>query len=610
MTKLRIIFIALISCFVLTDTQAVAPSRENSRTTTTADTSQTTQSRSAAESPPQRRRGGGEAAGVVDKKNQTTQSRSATTQPRSNIARSAATNNNVIPRLDRGISADKSRSALRRAPDKNPNDLKPLLAPRSVLARAATTATPGTSFGDADYNTCKDAYMNCMDQFCGEADDTYHRCICSNKVVDLQARAAAVESATAALQNFIAVDTLTIGLDAEDAVAMFNATEGELAVPKGEDKSAFAGKLDDIANQLLGASSSKSPAKKSAGSKFTTIDLNDLSADLFGGNKGASVDVNLTGDSLYNNVHLQCSDMVGKICSQKNIGLVVSLYKQGINKDCDAAAKSMKAKEDNVKKGVTNTQVALMEARLEAHESRNSLSDLECLEDALKRMTDDLVCGKDYSKCLDFSGQYIDSRTGNPIYTPKFGHLADWLTLPDTTKNQMTMRDVPANAVFINKLDEMRIFIEKDVLKNCQSVADRIWGQVVDRALIEIKNAQRDKVDQVRDQCIAKLGSCLDVQTGAFDGLRDIVEGTPTTASPKAGEDVLKGRDPSSPEAVDLALVICEELKKSCISVYGDVFGQYLEDALSRTRAICTSTLKGKWTTAADGTQQCHIIFQ
>ena len=56
-----------------------------------------------------------------------------------------------------------------------------------VISRATTdtdTQTPQTRTG-AEYERCKTAYFTCMDQFCGQKNDDYRRCSCSNRLYDL-----------------------------------------------------------------------------------------------------------------------------------------------------------------------------------------------------------------------------------------------------------------------------------------------------------------------------------------------------------------------------------------------------------------------------------------
>ncbi|MDR0449586.1 MAG: hypothetical protein LBG89_03990 [Rickettsiales bacterium] len=544
---------------------------------------------------------------------QPTQSRSATT-PRANVSRAAvaARSATTSPRLE-AARAINNRQATR--PEKNPNEAKP----RGIVAR---TAVATASFGSAEYNQCKDAYAACMTQFCA-GDERFGKCMCSNKSIDLKARLEAAESAIAALEAFATKDMAAVGLDAGAAAAMFAATEGELAIPQDGDSSDIFKRLEAIGDSIGGGKTAGGKTQSrfqmtSLNSGGDMFSIDSLMDDMFGGKGGGSVDVNLTGDALYNNVHAQCGAMLKDVCSSKNLALAVSLYKQDINKDCDRMDKAIKGKEDQIRKGVLDANVMLMEQRLDDYESRNSLSDLECLDEAMKTMTNENVCGAGWVRCLDFTGQFM-KYDGTPLYTALFPGIQDALKLPDANLGHMTLLDNPENRQFILKLEEKRMHLDgKGVFGKCRDGADRVWRQVLERSLLEIKSAQREKVELVKDECISKLATCMDVQTGALDGLGDLLSGNaPTTQAYQttpygvSAPTALATAQARSGESIALAEIVCEDIRMTCNKVFGPVFEQYMNSALSQTRikAMCTTNLGGKWEVGADGVQRCNIDF-
>ena len=54
------------------------------------------------------------------------------------------------------------------------------------ISRAATTVVTKT-FG-TNYNSCRDVYFTCMDQFCATLNENYRRCICSSKLDSVKAQ--------------------------------------------------------------------------------------------------------------------------------------------------------------------------------------------------------------------------------------------------------------------------------------------------------------------------------------------------------------------------------------------------------------------------------------
>ena len=103
-----------------------------------------------------------------------------TTQKRTNARVQSRT---AIP----GRTATVSRAAT--TTPRTPNRTNNTIRNTTRTARAATTPQAGQSnLFDPDYNTCRDAYFTCMDQFCATANDTYRRCVCSSKLSQVQAR--------------------------------------------------------------------------------------------------------------------------------------------------------------------------------------------------------------------------------------------------------------------------------------------------------------------------------------------------------------------------------------------------------------------------------------
>lgn len=584
-------FAALSACALLSYSHA-SPSRENPRGAQQTQHQQSV-SRTAVQGIAARNAASQSRAAATRSATTQANPRTAASQPRAAIsARTAVAARRELAREAGGRTAQQAKEASQQRQ-------------RGLVARAATT---GSSFGSAEYTQCKESYQACMDQFC-IPDEKFQRCSCSNKSIDLRARLEAADSAASALETFAATDLTMVGEDAGAVAAMFSATEGEGAIPQDGDQTELTKKLNAITSSLgSGKLTGKQSNKFQMGSLSNTGTVFSFDSDMddiwSGGKAVSAVNINLVGDALYNDVHKQCESMLKEVCSSKNLSLAVSLYKQDINKDCDKVEKSAKAKEENIKKGVTQANMMLMEARLDDFESRNSLTDLQCLEEALSTMTNENICGKNWVRCLDFTGQFM-TPTGVPIYTANFPNLQDLLRPPEPSMGQMTLLDNPQNRIFSEQLDTKRIFLEgKGAFGKCRDAADRIWTQVKERALLEIKNAQREKVELVKDECISKLVSCMEVQSGAFDSLNELLDGAPTTQD----HTQTKGK---SNDTIAVAQLICEDIQKTCNAVFGNVFEQYLNASIdqSKVKAMCTSNLGGTWEIGSDGKQRCAIEF-
>ena len=180
-----------------------------------------------------------------------------------------------------------------------------------TIARSATVAraTTGTNTFGTGYNTCRDAYFSCMDQFCAKQNDTYRRCVCSGKLDDIKSRERALSQTSDQLQDFKSLNIEVIPKTAAEVNAMITATAGESAASTARDKSSSAQKLAGISAVLA---KTKSNSLSTSGTLDIAGDINAIWAttDLA---SGANI-ANLTGEPLYNAVHSQCADLVSERC--------------------------------------------------------------------------------------------------------------------------------------------------------------------------------------------------------------------------------------------------------------------------------------------------------
>jgi hypothetical protein len=89
-----------------------------------------------------------------------------------------------------------------------------------------------------------------MDQFCGTANDTYRRCICSSKLSEIQSRERALSKASDQLSDFHNLNMSVIDKTAAEVQAMTSATTGEYTQSISNDKSAAASQLAGISDVL------------------------------------------------------------------------------------------------------------------------------------------------------------------------------------------------------------------------------------------------------------------------------------------------------------------------------------------------------------------------
>ena len=97
---------------------------------------------------------------------------------------------------------------------------------KQVIGRAATLnmtpIIPESNFGN-EYNTCRDAYFTCMDQFCATQNESYRRCVCSSKLKDIQAKEKSLSQTSDSLKDFKELNIDVISKTSNEVKAMLSA---------------------------------------------------------------------------------------------------------------------------------------------------------------------------------------------------------------------------------------------------------------------------------------------------------------------------------------------------------------------------------------------------
>ncbi|MDR0448978.1 MAG: hypothetical protein LBG89_00755 [Rickettsiales bacterium] len=477
---------------------------------------------------------------------------------RSASARSATANNQKLsPRGPAAGSRPNPVNASRSARNNSPANQSRAANVRGQVGKiAAPVAVASHRLGRAaealgsDYTACRDQYGACMDQFCAAASETYKKCICSDKYLDLAAQREALESAENALQDFGALNLNMIQMTANEVNAVTSATEGERAAR--EDTSANAQKLNDILGGLGGGKSG--PNNKSrfdlGGQSSFNLDVDDIWG---GGATEGVVGDNVRGRALFTAVNGQCQQMTRDACKGSNVAMVVSAYSLTIDSDCQKFQAAVDKMRQAVKDKIRAANLAMMNERLSDFENRNSQTAVDCLQNVLKDFQTDAVCGADWVKCLDFTGKFIDQK-GEPIYNPDFADDQKGLTsLLSFGSGSQTILEANKSTRFVGFLNEKRVFAG-DSLKRCEqeNANDVVWIEALNRALLEIVQAQARKVEDVKDNCLTKLVECNVKNAGEMGK----ITGT-------SGDD-------TGTKAGSLASIeACRDIQRSCESVYG-----------------------------------------
>ena len=421
------------------------------------------------------------------------------------VARSGAIN----ARSGAGAGANVSRSAV-------PMSHKTARSASNVVnagvARLASGARATAVFSDVSkigggYAQCRESYATCMDQFCANANDTYRRCYCSSKFTEFRDTEAALDEAKVLLQRFEDNNLNAVDKTAAEVNAMYSATVGEAAIKN--DVSGAQSILNEIGDLLSGKKKSKEEKTELSG----LIDVDDIwgdgggAFDLFASNDEPETVV-LEGLALYNQTHNQCLQVVGDACSNAaTLNMTTSAYNIMINQDCNLYEKKINSQREAVMKTVRQAEKYLRDARLEEYRAHNSQDVNECITKVKNAILSDVACGENYNRCLDYSGKYINSTTGEPIYSP------DLFGLTDIIKLDGSADVLGKNPNFDKFLEEKRMFATT-ALDSCRDLADVVWSEFKRSALIEIAQAQDEKIQQVKDSCVSTMAECYDNQSG------------------------------------------------------------------------------------------------
>ncbi len=447
----------------------------------------------------------------------TTISRTATTQNKATTARATATPRNATSA--RGASTP----------------------PRRTTARATIDlyTKPTETFGTG-YNTCRDAYFTCMDQFCGTLDDKYRRCICSSKIYEVQNRERALGNASNQLQDFRDLQLTVVDKSSNEVNAMINGTAGEK-------QQNFMKDTSNAASELSGISAILSKTKKQSLSTQGTVDIAG-SIDTIWSTTGLMAGVNisnLTGEALYNAVHAQCAQMVADRCPTDAIQtMVTSAYGMYIENDCNLLLGALNGEKQNANTAIRTVGKELQGLRLENYNNHNSSDIHQCIAQVRQDITADTACGPDYIHCLDITGLYLNITTGEPIYSPEFYQLGYQLSLSGDILTNETNRLMVAN------LSDKRIYAERG-LDTCRDISDMVWDEFMRQAITEIYQGQQERIRTVKNECLEVINKCYDEKN---QSLKDFSN---------TDEHLLLGA------RLELSEQLCQEKLDACSNLYG-----------------------------------------
>lgn len=447
------------------------------------------------------------------------QTRTATSPTRTNTttSRQSVTNQiagTIVNRSANNVVSSPSRSAISRA-GTTQNVINKATssdyARRSSgsSGRISRSATVGLSevktvtaedILNSNYQECREVYNACMDEFCANKDSQLKRCACSSRVNEFDSIKKQLSTIEEKMLDFNQ-RLLTVNMDAEDAEALFQATEGELAFNQ-EDKTDSKNLLDEI-SEKLNASFNDENFNQSLNAINLSLNV-DAAFDTVDPLMGSST-TSKSGTALYNAALPVCREMALEICSQEDLDIIESGYQMLIEQDCTTVAKAYSTQQDQAREKIFESGALLDMARLDIYQKRNSDDILTCKKKMLDMLTNSSVCGENLGKCLDTTGKYIDPSTGEAFLTEDLVNLGNLITRPEPDQSWTS---TPGNEAFVSFLNSKKKFLEP-ATENCQDIADYVWEEFIEDALAQIKLAQEQKLEDMRQSCTTLTTQCL-----------------------------------------------------------------------------------------------------
>ena len=397
--------------------------------------------------------------------------------------------------------------------------------------------------------SCQEQYNECMDQFCAVVDSNQKRCSCSANLSKYASVENAVNNANDEL-NQVAQRIRYVGLSADEIRAIMTETEAEAKLDNTKDTSETRSMLSKIESLIKDPTTSITTVGDSEFGLDLDLDFSDNSADIFsldflnGTNESIS---SKRGTALYNAAKKRCKTIlnncvdVGATSTQ-----ITGNYELAIDKDCIAYEQGLKKMNETLQSNVRSAVLMLQKARLAVLQNKNQYDAKGCVSALETCMTDDMVCGSDYTKCLDPTKKYIDEN-GAVVLGQDVTNITDFMesfnaaginnmklaTAATVMINEATCKDATNNdgtcviKYLLTKIGTGNTVKDgglcRAVLDKCQQHTYNLSGEkynpyndvvinFIQRAMVNIKSAQQQIISDYASSCMTDVASCYNQQ--------------------------------------------------------------------------------------------------
>ena len=427
-------------------------------------------------------------------------------------------------------------------------------AAKDVTAETIAEATTRLEQTATLNKSCQEQYNDCMDQFCKVIDANQGRCSCSSNLSQYAKVEEAVKDANNQL-NEVAQRIRYVGLSADEIRAILTETEAEEALSGTTDTSQTRNMLEQI-EELIRDPVSNTATFTESDSFGLDIDLDfsSDSTDIFNidflgtGNTGSFS--NLRGAELYRAAKKRCNTVLNQ-CKEagSTIAQITGNYDLAIDKDCVAYANGLKKMNETLISNVGSANRMLQKARLAVLQNKNMYDAKGCIGALEACMTDEMVCGEKYFKCVDPTKTYIDEN-GQVVLGRRTADILDFMQnynnanidkdfldgAEGITINTENCKAVSSNADTGDGKCTAKYLLQKigtgqkvtdsglcrAVLDKCQAYTYDSEGRYikyndvvvnyVQRAMVNIRAAQSKIISEYASSCIVDVADCYNEQ--------------------------------------------------------------------------------------------------
>jgi len=342
-----------------------------------------------------------------------------------------------------------------------------------VAARAATVQKTVGSVAPAAQNTilnddCKLKYYGCMDSFCMIENASGGRCVCSDRIMDLDEAWNTIQDldTTAGKMATEGVDSITMGNDENAAEANANVTA--------------------ITNQISKDQAAAKPKKADLSSIWEAADSAGVAdLDIFSSDSTGSL-ASKKGDALHRAAADVCLAQIPECKGQAPV--LKMLYANTIAGDCTAYENELKKQKTDLSSKVGAAERALRDAALEAQRTANKWDLGQCTVEFKKCMSATAGCKDDFTGCvgLDATGQ-----TSAKLVAIKGSATSIMITAS-------TMDVI-----------ESKKPLCMNVTNSCTRVRDQVWDTFLREVGPQLKTAELLAQSDQRSNCIASISQCF-----------------------------------------------------------------------------------------------------